>query len=75
MITPNKFVTYKKSILSKFPIFLSLLSISDLSVGDLYNKTKSQIENAQEFMDILDCLCLLGKVELIEEVVHYVKTN
>lgn len=75
MKLPNKFVTYKKSIISKFPIFLECLSSSDLSIAELYKKTKSKIENAQEFMDILDCLYLLGKIELVEEVVHYVKTN
>lgn len=72
---PNKFVTYKNSILYKLPKVLEKLEDCDLSVKELYNKTKKETANIQEFVEILDCLYMIGKIELKEEIVHYVKGN
>lgn len=75
MKLPNKFITYKESIISKFPIVLNELKDYDLSITDLYKKIRKKIDGVQEYLDILDCLYALNKITLIEEVVHYVKTN
>lgn len=75
MKLPNKFLTYKESIISKFPIILNELKDFDLSISDLYKKIRKNIDGVQEYLDILDCLYALNKITLIEEVVHYVKTN
>ncbi|MCI6329543.1 MAG: hypothetical protein MR775_01785 [Erysipelotrichaceae bacterium] len=75
MKLPNKFITYKESIISKFPLVLNNLQESDLSIGDLYKKVRKEISGVQEFLDILDCLYVLNKITLVEEVVHYVKAN
>ena len=75
MKLPNKFITYKESIISKFPLVLNNLQESDLSIGDLYKKVRKEISGDQEFLDILDCLYVLNKITLVEEVVHYVKAN
>jgi len=75
MKLPNKFITYKESIISKFPLVLEELKDYDLSISDLYKKIRKNIDGVQEYLDILDCLYALNKFTLIEEVVHYVKTN
>ena len=72
---PSKFISYKESSISKFPIILKELKEYDLSVKELYRKIKSSVDNYQEFIEILDCLFILGKIEFIEEVLHYVKIN
>lgn len=75
MKLPNKFITYKESIISKFPLVLEELKDYDLSISDLYKKIRKNIDGVQEYLDILDCLYALNKITLIDEVVHYVKTN
>ncbi len=74
---PSKFVTYKDSLISKFPLFLTFLKECDHSIPELYNHVKSKVNGYQEFMDVLDCLFILGKIDFdeSEEVIHYVKEN
>lgn len=74
MKLPNKVITYKESTISKFPILLSCLKEQDMSPASLYKKIKSQVEDIGEYIDILDCLYALGKIELIEHlgVLYYV---
>lgn len=71
----SKFISYKESSISKFPIILEHLEVCDLSVKELYKKVKSSLDNYQEYIEILDCLFMLGKIEIIEEALHYVKVN
>lgn len=75
MKLPSKYITYKDSSFSKIPYFLHELEVSDLTVYDLYKKVKNKVEGVKEFVDVLDILYALNKVELIEEVLHYVKRN
>lgn len=75
MKLPSKFINYKESSLYKFSFFLEALENCDLSVLELYKKTKKHTENIQEWMEIMDCLYALNAIELREEVVHYVKKN
>lgn len=72
---PSKFISYKESSISKFPIFLESLQKSGLSVKELYRKVKSEIDNYQEFVEILDCLFMLGKINIKNEVIYYVEDN
>ena len=74
MRLPNKVITYKESTISKFPFILSCLKETDMSPASLYKKVKSRVEDIGEYIDILDCLFALGKIELIEHlgVLHYV---
>ena len=74
MKLPNKVITYKESPISKFPAVLSCLKEQDMSPALLYKKVKSKVEDIGEYIDILDCLYALGKIELIEHlgVLHYV---
>ena len=74
MKLPNKVITYKASTISKFLAVLSCLKEQDMSPASLYKKVKSKVEDIGEYIDILDCLYALGKIELIEHlgVLHYV---
>ena len=69
---PSKVTPYKESIIALYPVVLSYLEKGDLSPGDLYKKIKNKVTDIREFMDILDCLYALNKIELREEVLHYV---
>ena len=74
MKLPNKVITYKESTISKFPSVLSCLKEQDMSPASHYKNLKSKVEDIGEYIDILDCLYALGKIELIEHlgVLHYV---
>ncbi len=74
MRLPNKVITYKESTIAKFPVVLSCLREEDLSPTSLYKKVKSKVDDIGEYIDILDCLYALGKIELIDHmgVLHYV---
>lgn len=69
---PNKVTSYKESTLSKFPYILEKIEDEDLTVEELYKKVKNKMEDIREFLDILDCLYALNKIELNEGVIHYV---
>lgn len=71
---PSKVTPYQASILAKFPAVLSCLENEDLKPDDLYKKVKSKIADVGEYLEILDCLYALGKIELREEggMLHYV---
>lgn len=69
---PSKVTPYKKSIIAKFSIVLSKLEKKDMSPSELYKSVKSRVMEIREFMDIMDCLYALKKVELNGEMIHYV---
>ena len=74
MKLPSKVITYKSSTIAKFPIILSVLREQDMAPSSLYKKVKSKVEDVGEFIEILDCLYALRKIELIDHlgVLHYV---
>lgn len=71
---PSKVTPYQASILAKFPVVLSCLEAEDMKPDMLYKKVKSKVSDVGEFLEILDCLYALGKIELYPEggVLHYV---
>ena len=70
---PSKVTPYKESIIAKFPVVLTILEKEDMTPSKLYTKVKnSKIKDIREFMEVLDCLYALNKIELQEEVLHYV---
>lgn len=71
---PNKVTPYQASILAKFPAVLNCLETEDMRPDALYKKVKSKVLDVGEFLEILDCLYVLGKIELYEEggMLHYV---
>jgi len=64
MKLPNKVITYKESLLAKFPVVLGILKGQEMSPDLLYKKVKSKVDDIGEFMEIMDCLYALGKIEL-----------
>lgn len=52
MKLPNKVITYKESLLAKFPIVLVVLKEQEISADLLYKKVKSKVDDIGEFMEI-----------------------
>ncbi|MBP1584188.1 MAG: hypothetical protein ILP17_00665 [Lachnospiraceae bacterium] len=69
---PSKVTPYKESIIAKFPIVLEKLEKKDMAPGELYKIVKNKVADIKEFMDIMDSLYALNKIELDGEVVRYV---
>lgn len=74
MKLPNKVTSYQESILSKLTVLLDILSVRDLSLIELYFNTKQYFSDTLEFIDTIDCLFALNKLEYNENlgVLHYV---
>ena len=77
MRLPSKVTPYRKSTLSKFPVVLSVLKEQDMSPIDLFVKVKGRGIDMADFVEILDCLYMLEKIELYPEkkVLHYVERD
>ena len=74
MLLPNKLYSYNESILSKFPPVLKVLKKEPMGVHDLYQKVIKELSGVNEYIDVLDCLYALHKIEYDEEegVLRYV---
>ncbi len=70
---PDKITAYKESILCLIPQVLDRLSVSDMTPMKLYSILNSDV-SISDFIEVLDCLYVLGKVRLDQkyEVLHYV---
>ena len=64
MLLPNKLFSYEESVLSRFPVMLSVLEEKLMRVSELYKKMNDYVESVNDFIEILDCLYALGKIEL-----------
>ena len=73
MRLPSKVTPYKASILAKMPIILKTLEVRDMRPEELFQKVKGRGINPADFIEIMDCLFILGKVEFLPgtEVLHY----
>ncbi len=67
MLFPNKLFTYSESVISKFPIILSELQQESISAVDLYKHVADRLSGVSEYLDALDCLYALRKIEFDEE--------
>ena len=74
MLLPNKLYSYNESTLSKFLVVLKELRKEPLSVHELYRRVIKKMDGVNEFIDVLDCLYALRKIEYDEneEVLRYV---
>jgi hypothetical protein len=72
MRLPSKVTPFKDSILAKLPLVLNEVKVSDISVMNLYTKIKT--DDTSDFLERLDCLFALRKIEFVEhsEEIHYV---
>lgn len=73
MLLPNKLYSYNESILSRFPVVLKELKKQPMGVHELYQTVIDKLDGVNEFIDVLDCLYALHKIEYddIEGVLRY----
>ena len=72
MKLPSKITSYNESILYKMNMLIAIIVKEDISITSLYNKVKADFSEINEFIDALDCLYVLKKIELNEQgVLHY----
>lgn len=62
MILPNKLFSYNQSVLSKIPMALYCLE-NPIHPIELYKSMRNIIDTPMEFMDVLDCLYALNKID------------
>ena len=73
MKIPNKVTPYKESSIAKFPVILAFLEKEDMTPSELFSRVKKdKIQNIDEFVEIIDCLYAMHKIEIDGEVLHYV---
>lgn len=74
MRLPNKVTLYQESVLSKLNVLLDVVCNRDLSLTELYSVTQKNFSDMAEFIDALDVLFALNKLEYNDEleVLHYV---
>ncbi len=73
MKVPSKVTPYKESTIAKFPVVLSILENKDMTPNELFEKVrKSKINDVTEFVEVLDCLYAMNKIDIQEGVLHYV---
>ncbi len=64
MRLPSKITSYSESVLSKFPIILSCISGRSITIWNLYDESKGCFLSVEEFLDTLDCLYALHKIDI-----------
>lgn len=71
---PSKITSYRESVLHKMIIILDVISKSDRNIFSLYEETHKYFINVEEFIDVIDCLYALNKIEINKqkEVIRYV---
>lgn len=75
MLLPNKVICYNKSVISKFPIVLSVLEVNSCYINELYFELKNCFVDINEYIDVLDSLFALGKIDIENNTrrLYYVK--
>lgn len=64
MKLPNKLFSYEESIISKFPIVLNELNGKEyITIYQLYINVIKKFDGISEFMQLLECLYALGKID------------
>ena len=56
MQLPNKLYSYKKSTLAQIPIVLDAIKNGPVPVVDLYKQIRPLLDDATDFMSVMDCL-------------------
>ncbi|AWE06060.1 hypothetical protein DCE79_00930 [Lysinibacillus sp. 2017] len=64
MKLPNKLFSYKESTISKFPIILNeLVEKEYITIYQLYLNVSSKFDGITEFLESIECLYVLGKID------------
>ena len=74
---PSKVNSFSDSVIALFTPILKKLEKQDMTPHDLFVATKTKVSEISVFLDALDCLYKLGKIEIPEgtEVLRYVKKD
>lgn len=67
MQLPNKLYSYKKSTLAQVPIVLDAIKNGPVPVVDLYKQIRPLLDDATDFMSVMDCLYALGATDINDE--------
>jgi hypothetical protein len=62
VITPNKFVTLKQSVLGRLHLILE--RANDVFIADLYHELSDAFPDINEFIYALDVLRILGRIDV-----------
>lgn len=72
MITPNKTISFRDSIIFKMTSILEIDFI-DVNLVNLYKQTKNNFSGLDEFIYALDVLYILGKIDINEDLGKIIK--
>lgn len=77
MIFPNKVVRYENSIFPKLALVLEKIQYQDMRPIELYNKLRTNFEDINQFIVVLNVLFVLGKIKLDDKagILSYVNSN
>ena len=64
MNLPSKSVSYNESVISKFPVVLKSLQDGGLPATVLFKTVEKKMRDLSEFVSVLECLYVLGKVDI-----------
>ena len=67
MQLPNKLYSYKNSTLVLIPKVLSVLKDSPVPLFELYDKLKPELNDATDFLSVMDCLYALRAADINDE--------
>ena len=67
MQLPNKLYSYERSTLALVPKVLNILKNQQMSVLDLYRGMEQELEEASDFVAVMDCLYALRAIDITDE--------
>ena len=67
MQLPNKLYSYKNSTMALIPKVLSEIKDSPVPVFELYDKLKPKLNDATDFLSVMDCLYALRAADINDE--------
>ncbi len=66
MQLPNKLYSYKDSTLALIPVVLKELQKGPMLAGELYLAVKPALNEATDFLSVMDCLYALRAVDITD---------
>ena len=77
MKMPSKVNSFSESVIALFTPILERLQEQPMTPHDLFNSIKATAKEMGRFLDALDCLYAVGKIEIPEgtEELRYVETS
>lgn len=64
MILPSKLFSYNQSVLPKMVVLIKEIQKQDRGVLELFQQVQDEFDGVDEFVETLDGLYALGKIEL-----------